>query len=156
MSTRWSQDSDDMRALLDHARSNRVCGCYVDIGSILGEALKETKEGPIQAIIIIGDRFSGNREEALAHAQQLRAAGTRVFVFQESIQKLAHNNTFKTLAEATNGAYISYNPSVERLADRLPRFFEAVSHYAIGGVDALEALADQSASLLLEQIDRSR
>jgi hypothetical protein len=153
ISTRWATDPDDMHALMDHARTQCVCGCYINIDDILGEALKETQQGPIQAVVIIGDRFHGNRDDALAHAQLLRAVGTRLFVFQ---QGSADNDVFRTLAETTGGAYFTYNPAVERIAERLPRLLEAVSHYAIGGTDALEALANQSADLLLEQIDRSR
>lgn len=106
--------------------------------------------------MIIGDRFSGNRDEALARARQLHATGTRVFLFQEGINKSAGDRALKALAEAGGGALITYNPSVEKLANRLPRFFEAIGHYALGGPDALEALGDQSASLLLEQIGPSR
>jgi hypothetical protein len=57
------------------------------------------------------------------------------------------------LAEKTDGAYFEFNPAVERIAERLPRLLEAVTHCAIGGTDALEALANQSAGLLLEQIN---
>jgi hypothetical protein len=95
MSTRWASDPEDMRALLDHARDHCVCGCYVHIEDVLAEALKEAKESPIQAVVIIGDRFSGNRDEALARARQLHAAGTRVFVFQEGIRKSAGDRALK-------------------------------------------------------------
>jgi hypothetical protein len=40
----------------------------------------------------------------------------------------------------TGGAFFEFNPAVERIADRLPRLLDAVTHYAIGGTDALEAL----------------
>jgi hypothetical protein len=136
MSTRWSRNPDDLRSLLYHARQDCVCGCYVHIDDVLAEALKETNEGPVQAVVIIGDCFSGDRDAALAHARQLRAAGTRVFVFQQAVNKSAGDNTLKALAEAGGGALITYNPSVEKLANRLPRFFEAIGHYALGGPDA--------------------
>jgi hypothetical protein len=145
-----------MQALMNHARSQCVCGCYVDIDSILGEAVKETKQEPVQAVVIIGDHFHGKRDEALAHAQQLHAAGTRLFLFQRGNRRWAHNGVFKTLAEVTGGAFFEFNPAVERIAERLPCLLEAVTHYAIGGNDALEALANQSAGLLLEQINRGQ
>jgi hypothetical protein len=156
MSTRWATDPDDMRALLDHARSRCICGCYVNIDDILGQALRETQQGSVQAVVIIGDHFHGNRDDAFAYARQLRAAGTRLFLFQQSSQGSAHDNVFKTLAERTGGTFFEFNPAVERIAERLPRLLGAVTHYAIGGTDALEALANQPAGLLLEQIDRSR
>ena len=76
ISTRWATDADDMHALMAHARTQCVCGCYVSIDDILGEALKETQQGSVQAVVIIGDHFHGNRDDAFAYARQLRAAGT--------------------------------------------------------------------------------
>jgi hypothetical protein len=156
MSTRWASDPEDLRALLDHARDACVCGCFTHIDDVLAEALKESEKQPIQAVVIIADRFSGNRDEALARARQLHAAGTRVFVFQEGINKAAGDKALKALAQAGGGPLITYNPNVERVAGRLPRFFEAIGHHALGGPDALEELGNQSASLLLEQIGPSR
>ena len=54
MSTRWATHAGDMQALIDHARDRCVCGCYVNIGDVLVEALKETEQGSIQAVVIIG------------------------------------------------------------------------------------------------------
>jgi hypothetical protein len=155
ISTRWVTDADDMHALMDHARTRCVCGCYVNIDDILGEALKEAQQGPVPAVVIIGDHFHGNREAAFVHAKQLHAAGTRLFLFQQSSRGSTHNDVFRTLAEVTDGAYFEFNPAVERIAERLPRLLEAVTHYAIGGTDALEALANQSAGLLLEQMNKT-
>jgi hypothetical protein len=50
-------------------------------------------------------------------------------------QKSPHSDVFRTLAETTDGAYFEFNPAVERIAERLPRLLEAVTHYAIGGTD---------------------
>jgi hypothetical protein len=106
--------------------------------------------------VIIGDHFHGNRDQAFAYASQLHAAGTRLFLFQRSSRRSADNDVFRTLAERTGGAFFEFNPAVERIAERLPRLLEAVIHYAIGGTDALEALGNQPAGLLLEQLNRSR
>jgi hypothetical protein len=150
VSTRWTDDPDDIRDLLDHARHNCMCGCFVHVDDILADALKDRAQGPMQAVVIIGDRFSGNHETALTQARQLYAAGTRVFVFEDT--KKSAGAMAKAIAEAGGGACIPYNPNVERIAGRLPQFFTAIGHFAIGGPDALEALTDQSATLLLEQI----
>jgi hypothetical protein len=153
ISTRWAADADDLQALMDRARARCICGCYVNIDDILAEAVREARNGPVQAVVIIGDNFHGSREEALAHAEQLRAAGTRLFLFRQSSQRAFPDDVFRTLAEMTNGAYYEFNPSIERVAERLPRLFETVIHYAIGGPAALKALSDESADLLLEQLD---
>jgi hypothetical protein len=138
---------------MDHARARCVCGCFVNIDDILAEAVREARHRPVQAVVIIGDNFHGSREEALAHAKQLRATGTRLFLFQQSGQRGFPDDVFRTLAEATGGAYFEFNPAVERVAERLPRIFEAVTRYAIGGTEALKTLTDPSARLLLEQIN---
>ena len=155
MSTRWATDPDDLRDLMEHARASCVCGCYVRVGDILGEALKETEHKPVQAVVVIGDRFYGDHNEALTHAERLREAGTRLFVFRRSGARSIGGDTFRALAGATGGAYVEFNPAVERVAERLPRMFEAVAHCAVGGPDAMEALASPCARLLLEQMSRS-
>jgi hypothetical protein len=155
VSTRWVTDSNDLWDLMDHARAHCVCGCYVRADDILAEALKEAKQGRIQAIVIIGDRFYGDRNEALAHARQLRAAGTRLFVFRQGGARSISGEVFRALAEATDGAYHEFDAAVERVDERLPRMLEAVAHYAVGGPGAMRALADPSADLLLEQMNQS-
>jgi hypothetical protein len=155
VSTRLATDSNDLWDLMDRALVQCVCGCYVRVDDIFVEALKEAKRGPIQAIVIIGDRFYGDRNEALAHAEQLHAAGTRLFMFRQKGARSVGGDAFRALAEATNGAYFEFDPAVERVAERLPRMFEAVSHFALGGPDAMRALPDPSADLLLEQMNRS-
>jgi hypothetical protein len=150
VSTRWAEHPDDIRDLLDHARSNCVCGCFAYVDDFLADALKDREQGPMQAVVIIGDRFSGNHKAALEQARQLYAAGTRVFICAESGKSAG--GAAKAIAEAGGGTCIPYNPAVERIAGRLPQFFDAIGHYAIGGPGALEALSDQSATLLLEQI----
>jgi hypothetical protein len=144
ISTRWAADADDFQALMDHARTRCVCGCYIDIDDILAEAVREARHRPVQAVVIIGDNFHGSREDVLAHAEQLRAAGTRLFLFRQSSQRAIPDDDFRVLAEKTNGAYYEFNPSVERVAERLPRLFETVIHCAIGGPAALKALSDES------------
>ena len=68
---------------MDRGRAGCVCGCYIQIGDILEQALRETRQGPVQAVVIIGDRFHGDLDDAVATAKQLRAAGTRLFLFQQ-------------------------------------------------------------------------
>jgi len=146
VATRWATDADDLAALMNHARSNCVCGCFVQVGDILEQALKDE---PVQAIVIVGDQFSGNLDRAIPIAKKLRARGTRLIMLQPG---RSTQRAFEMLAEATGGACIPFNPHIEQVAGRLSGILEAVSHLAVGGVAALEARADASADLLLEQI----
>jgi hypothetical protein len=105
----------------------------------------------VQAVVIIGDRFHGDLDGAVTIAKRLHAAGTRVFLFQQG-HSGSTERAFRALAETTGGAYVAFNPHVERVAERLPGVLEAVTHFALGGMAALEARGDEPATLLLEQM----
>ena len=138
-----------MADIMDRGRASCVCGCYVQIGDILEQALRETREGPVQAVVIIGDRFHGDPDDAVAIAKQLRAAGTRLFLFQQC--RSGSPSVRSRLAEVTGGAHFPFNPNIERVAERLPGMLEAITHFAIGGMAALEERDDELAGLLLDQ-----
>jgi hypothetical protein len=155
MTSRWVTDADDMDNLLDKARARCVCGCYVDIKDILTAAVQENKKAPVEAVVIVGDTFHSSLKEARALAKELQAAGTRLVLIQQNTGGRRSDRTeaaYRALAEQTGGAYIAINPAVERIAQRLPSLLQAVSHLAIGGTEALKALDDSSAALLLEQM----
>ena len=83
MVSRWTTNPADLADLLQKARTRCICGCFVKVSSILEQALRETQQGPLRAVVIIGDSFYGDFEAAMATAKQLRAAGTRLFLFQQ-------------------------------------------------------------------------
>jgi hypothetical protein len=152
VATNWVTDADDMADIMDRGRAGCVCGCYVQINDILEQALRETRQEPVQAVIIVGDHFYGNLDDAVTTAKRLRAAGTRLFLFQQGRSDQTEH-AFRILREATAGSYLRFNPHIERIAERLPEMFEAVTHFAIGGMAALEARDNESAVLLLEQMN---
>jgi len=136
---------------VNRGRAGCVCGCYIQTSDILEQALRETRQGPVQAVVVVGDSFHGDLDAAIATAKALRAAGTRLFLFQQGRSGLTED-AFRALAEVTGGAYFQFNPHIERVAERLPEMLEAVTHFAIGGMTALEARGNESAALLLEQM----
>jgi hypothetical protein len=155
ITTSWITDADQMQDIMDRGRAGCVCGCYVNIDDIFEQALQEARRGPVQAVVIVGDYFCGNLDYTRGLAKQLRTAGTRLFLFQqESGHSARHSDeVFKMLAKVTGGAHFRFNPHIERVAERLPGMLEAVTHFAIGGTDALaQAQDDGSALLLLDQI----
>jgi hypothetical protein len=154
IASRWTTDADDLADLLDKARTRCACGCFVRIGDILEQALQETRRGAVQAVVIVGDQFYGDLDAAITAAKQLAAAGTRLFLFQQGDSALTERS-FRLFAEITSGAYFPFNPHVERVAERLPGLLEAVTHFTLGGMSALEARSDEAASLLLEQMNAS-
>jgi hypothetical protein len=153
VSTRWARDADDLADLISHARSQCVCGCYLAVADILAEALQETRQSPVQALIVLGDIFRRHDLAAsIKIAKDLNAAGTRLFVFQQGRSPDAEQ-AFRALASSTGGAYYQFNPHVERIAQRLPKLFEAVACYALGGTTARQARGDESAMVLLDQMN---
>ena len=152
IATSWVTDANEMADLMDRGRAGCVCGCYIQIGDILDQALAETRQGPVQAVVIIADRFHGDLDDAVATAKQLSAVGTRLFLFQQGRSDQTED-AFRILAEVTGGAYFQFNPHIERVAEQLPGMLEAVTHFVIGGMAALEARGDESAVLLLGQMN---
>jgi hypothetical protein len=154
MVSRWTTEASELADLLQKARTRCVCGCYVEVGSILEQALRETQQGPLRAVVIIGDSFYGDFEAAMATAEQLRTAGTRLFLFQQG-RSTSTEQAFRALAGTTGGAFFQINPHIEKLTERLPAMLEAVAHFTLGGTSALEVRGDEAASLLLEQMNAS-
>jgi hypothetical protein len=150
ITTNWITAAADWADIVDRGRANCVCGCYIQIGDILEQALRETRQASVQAVVIVGN-FYGDVDAAVATAKQLCAAGTRLFLFQQG-RSGQTEDAFRVLAEVTGGAYHRFNPHIEQVAQRLPEMLEAVTHYAIGGMTALEARGNESAALLLEQM----
>src|SRR5262249_48917888 len=111
ITTRWATDADDLAELMDKGRAGLVWCCYRQVGDILEQALQESRQGPLQAVVIVGDRFHGDLDHAVAIAKQLRAAGTRVFVFQQASGRPTER-AFEILAEVTGGACIPFNPHI--------------------------------------------
>jgi len=141
---------EDLAALVDHGRAGCVCGCYVPIGDIFEHALREPE--PVAVVAVIGDRFYGDFNAAVAAVRQLRARGTSVvFLSRRTDAKLTR------IAAAVGGTVLSLPPpAVERIAQRLPEGLEAVAHFAAGDTQALEALGTEPAVLLLEQIKQRK
>jgi hypothetical protein len=150
VTTNWVTSADDMADIMDRGRARCVCGCYVKTNDILEQALQETRQGPVQAVVIVGDYFHGDLDAAIATAKQLRAAGTRLFLFQQGRDD---SPGFRVLAEVTGGAIFKFNPHVEQVVQRLPGLLEAVARFAIGGTAALEARDNEAATLLLEEMN---
>jgi hypothetical protein len=157
VATRWVTDADDMADLMADARVRCECGCFVQMDDILNAAMDENRQAPVQALVILGDVFHGDRDHLQQRAKELRDAGLRVFLFQQvqdtQLPPTQTELAFRSLAETTGGAYFKFNPNIERIAQRLPNLLQAVSHFAIGGRSGLEALGNQSADMLLAQID---
>jgi hypothetical protein len=150
ITTRWISDPADMAALIDRAECS--CGCYVNIRDVLAQATKEAEDRPLRAVIIVGDAFHDNQDglaEAAVSANQLRRAGTRVFLIQlgadpDTARKLQY------LARVSGGTYFRFDPRTQD--QQFAEMFEAVSAFTAGGEEAVKTKGGQAATLLLEHL----
>jgi hypothetical protein len=109
ITTRWITDPDDMAGVIDRAECN--CGCYVNIRDVLAQAVKENEGRPLRAVIIVGDAFHDDPDgldEAAICANQLRRAGTRVFLMQLG-DDLITARRLQYLARISGGAYFRFD-----------------------------------------------
>ena len=150
ITTRWITNPDDMASIMDRAECS--CGCYVNIRSVLQQAVTENADRPMRAVVIVGDAFHDS-EDGLAEAalaiNQLRRQGTRVFLIQQgdgptTARKLKH------LQRVSSASYFKFDPQTQQ--QQLAEMLEVVSAYAAGGEQAVKAIGGQVATLLLEHL----
>jgi hypothetical protein len=153
ITTRWISDPGDMAAIMDRAECS--CGCYVNIRDVLAQAAREAEDRPLRAVIIVGDAFHDDPDgldEAAISANQLRRAGTRVFLLQLGDDPTTARR-LQYLARVSGGAYFRFDPRTQerQFAD----MWEAMSAYTAGGEEAVRAKGGQAATLLLEHLKQT-
>jgi hypothetical protein len=150
---RWISDPNDLAAVIDRAECD--CGCYIYISTVLAQATKEAEDRPLRAVIIVGDAFHDDPDgldEAAISANQLRRAGTLVFLIQLSEDPTTARR-LQYLARVSGGAYFRFDPRTQerQFAD----MWEAMSAYTMGGEEAVKATSGQAATLLLEHLNQT-
>jgi hypothetical protein len=150
ITTRWITDPDDMSGLIDRAECN--CGCYVHIRDVLAQAVKESEDRPLRAVIIVGDAFHDDPDgldEAAIYANRLRRAGTRVFLIQLSDDPVTERR-LRYLAKVSGGAHFRFDPRTQER--QFTEMWRAMSIYAAGGEEAVKTTGGQAATLLLQHL----
>jgi hypothetical protein len=146
----WRTNPDDMAAHMDRAECN--CGCYVNIRSVLQQAVKENQDWPMRAVVVVGDAFHDDQDgldKAALAANQLRREGTRVFLIQQgddphTARKLQY------LARVSGAAYFKFDQKTQQ--QQFAEMLELGSAYAAGGDEAVKTAGGQTATLLLEHL----
>ena len=121
------------------------------ISRVLKHAIAESKQQPVQAMVLIGDAMEENVDLLGELAGQLKILGLPVFVFQEGYDPMA-SMAFKQIAQISGGAHCRFDQSS---AQQLGQLLNAVAVYAAGGREALKRLSGQGskqADMLLEQL----
>jgi hypothetical protein len=147
---RWITDPGDMARVMDRAECR--CGCFVHVHDALTQAVTEAKDRPLRAVVIVADvvhdDLDGLDEAAIA-ANQLRRAGTQVFLMQLSDDPITARS-LQYLARVSGGAYFRFDPRTQER--QFSEMWQAVSAFAAGGEEAVKTAGSEAATLLLQHL----
>ena len=129
--TTWINDTQE---LLKQMNGVSCLGGHTQIRKVLNQALRETRQRPVRAIILVVDCCEEEADQLCQKAGELGMLKTPVFIFHEGHDREAEN-VFKQICQLSGGAYTPFDShSPEVLRDLLA----AVAVYASGGRKALE------------------
>lgn len=129
--SQWLSSSDELLK-----RMTRVSceGGYTQIEKVLHQAIKQTKEKKVQALVFVGDCMEEDVDKLCQLAGELGILGVPAFLFHEGAEPVAQR-TFKQIARLTRGAYCTFDATS---AGQLRDLLRAVAVYAAGGQSALQ------------------
>jgi len=146
--SKWVSDATALRKLMTSVACR---GGYTQIRKVLKHARAEAENGPVNALVYVGDCMEENVDELAGMAGELGLMKVPAFMFQEGTNPTAAV-AFKEIARLTGGAYCRFDAGA---ADALRALLQAVAVYAAGGRRALEDLSRAgggTGQLLLEQL----
>ena len=121
------------KALLARMTSVTCRGGATQIEKVLRQAIGETKQKKVQALVFVGDCMEEDADRLYRLAGELGVLGVPVFVFHEGAEAVAAR-TFGEIARLSRGAYCAFDASS---AAQLRDLLSAVAVYAAGGRKAL-------------------
>lgn len=128
--SQWLFSSDE---LLQRMTAVSCLGGLTQIEKVLRQAIKQTKQKKVQALVFVGDCMEEDVDQVCQLAGELGMLGVPVFLFHEGAEPLAQS-AFKQIAHLTRGAYCSFDAAS---AGQLRDLLKAVAVYAAGGRAAL-------------------
>ena len=131
--SKWVNSAEALLGLMTGVRCR---GGHTQIGRVLGNAIKETKDEKVDALVYVGDCMEEDADHLCALAGDLGMHGVPAFVFQEGFDPVAER-TFREITRLTKGAYCRFDSSS---ADQLRDLLKAVAVYAAAGRKALQDL----------------
>jgi hypothetical protein len=137
----WLSSAD---ALLGRMTSVTCRGGRTQIEKILRQAIAQTRQRKVQALVFVGDCMEEDADHLCHLSGQLGVLGVPVFLFHEGEEPEAAR-TFKEIARLTRGAYCAFDASS---AGQLRDLLSAVAVYAAGGRKALRDFSRQHGELL--------
>ncbi len=146
----WLSSAD---ALLQRMTSVSCCGGYTQIEKVLHQAIEQTKQKKVQALVFVGDCMEEDVDRLCHLAGELGMLGVPAFLFHEGTEPAAQR-AFKEIARLTRGAYCAFNASS---AAQLRDLLSAVAVYAAGGQKALQDFSKDRSEVvrkLTRQLDK--
>ncbi len=129
--SQWLSSSDE---LLKRMARVSCQGGHTQIEKVLNQAIKQTKQKKVQALVFVGDCMEEDVDQLCQVAGELGMLGVPAFLFHEGAEPVAQR-AFKQIARLTRGAYCSFNTTS---AGQLRDLLRAVAVYAAGGQSALQ------------------
>jgi hypothetical protein len=129
--SQWLSSSDE---LLKRMARVSCQGGHTQIEKVLNQAIKQTKQKKVQALVFVGDCMEEDVDQLCQVAGELGMLGVPAFMFHEGAEPMAQR-AFKQIARLTRGAYCSFDATS---AGQLSDLLRAVAVYAAGGQSALQ------------------
>jgi hypothetical protein len=127
----WLSSAD---ALLQRMTSASCRAGQTQIEKVLRQAIEQTKQKKVQALVFVGDCMEEDVDRLCHLAGELGMLGVPAFLFHEGAEPTAQR-TFQEIARLTRGAYCSFDATS---AGQLRDLLSAVAVYAAGGQKALQ------------------
>ena len=142
----WLSSADK---LLHRMTSVSCRGGYTQIEKVLRQAIEQTRQKKVQALVFVGDCMEEDVDRLCHLAGELGMLGVPAFLFHEGDEPLAQR-AFKEISRLTRGAYCSFDATS---AGQLRDLLSAVAVYAAGGQKALQNFS-QDRSEVVRQLTR--
>ncbi len=127
----WLSSAD---ALLQRMTSVSCRGGYTQIEKVLRQAIEQTKQKKVQALVFVGDCMEEDVDRLCHLAGELGMLGVPAFLFHGGTEPAA-KRAFKEIARLTRGAYCAFDATS---GGQLRDLLSAVAVYAAGGQTALQ------------------
>lgn len=139
----WVDSAD---ALLGQMNAVSCLGGHTQIARVLRHALAQSRQSPLQALVLIGDCCEEPLDPLCELAGELGLHGTRIFSFHEGDDRTGRL-LFQQLAKLSGGAFATFDITS---ADHLRQLLRGAAMYAAGGIKALERHGQDRSEALLQ------
>ncbi len=146
----WLSSAD---ALLQRMTSVSCRAGHTQIEKVLRQAIEQTKQKKVQALVFVGDCMEEDVDRLCHLAGELGMLGVPAFLFHEGAEPAAQR-TFQEIARLTRGAYCCFDATS---AGQLRDLLSAVAVYAAGGQKALQDFSQDRSEVvrrLTRQLDK--